>query len=126
MEAASGAFRSLMEAIFNGLNDLRDLVLTASLLSEACLKSTKPVFCLCKVSLSPIIRSRTLTTQEVRLIGLKEARSDAGFPAFRSGTMIAFLHICGQALSFNDRLQIFSRVLSLPSFEEEWRDVAWS
>ena len=45
-------------------------------------------------------------TQDVRLIGRNDARFDAGLPCFRSGIMMAFLHICGRSPLLSDKLKI--------------------
>ena len=49
-----------------------------------------------------IILSNSLTTQEVRLIGLNESTSQAGFPALRTGLMNTWLQNYGMSALRNE------------------------
>ena len=53
-----------------------------------------------------MIRSRSFTMQEVRLIGRKEAASLGDFPPFNNGIMVATPQICGQSVRWNEVLNM--------------------
>ena len=53
-----------------------------------------------------MIRSRSFMTQEVRLIGRKEAKSLGDFPAFSNGIMMVTIQIGGQSGRWNDALNV--------------------
>ena len=55
-----------------------------------------------------MIRSRSFTTQEVRLIGRKEPTSLGDFPAFSNGIRKATLQIRGQSARWNEALNMES------------------
>ena len=55
-----------------------------------------------------MIRFRSFTTQEVRLIGRKEATSLGDFPAFSNGIMKATLQIRGQSARWTEALNMES------------------
>ena len=54
------------------------------------------------------MRFRSLTRQEVRLMGRKDATSLRDFPAFRNGMIVATLQIRGQWASEKDELNMDS------------------
>ena len=64
--------------------------------------------------------------QDVRLIGLNDSTSLAGFPRFNSGMMTPCLHIWGMSAFRKDRLQIessSSRALGPSSFKKRQGNV---
>ena len=57
------------------------------------------------ISLVAMRRSISLVMQDVKLMGRKEDNSDAGFPGFKRGIIVALRQTCGQTLSFHERLK---------------------
>ena len=58
-------------------------------LKPACCPDIQPFLSQMKYIRADIIFSRSLPTHEVRLIGLKDPKSDGGLLAFRRGIMLA-------------------------------------
>ena len=52
-------------------------------------------------------RSNSFAIHDVKLIGRKEDISDAGFPGFKRGIIVALRQTCGQTLSFHERVEKF-------------------
>ena len=106
-----------MEIIFYCFDYLRDLIFAASTITKPSLESAEQIFRFCDVVKTISKNSlRSLTTQDVRLMGRKDAIS-LDFSAFSNGMMNATLQILGQLAREKDELNMDSDLWRGPSIK---------
>ena len=101
--------QEMLKTIFNCLNYSSNLILVALSFTKTSFESTEQVVGFGGiVETTARMRSRSLTTHYVRLMGQKDATSLGDFPAFSNGMIVATLQIRGQWANQNDELNMDS------------------
>ena len=99
----------LLKTVFNCLNYSSNLILIALPFTKTSFESTEQVAGFGGiVETTARMRSRSLKTHYVRLMGQKDASSLGDFPAFSNGMIVATLQIRGQWANQNDELNMDS------------------
>ena len=89
--------QEMLKTIFNCLNYSSNLILVALSFTKISFESTEQVVGFGGiVETTARMRSRSLTTHYVRLMGQKDGTSQGDFPAFSNGMIVATLQIRGQ------------------------------
>ena len=101
--------QGLLKTIFKCLNYSSNLILIALPFTKTSFESTEQVASFGGiVETTARMRSRSLTTHYVRLMGQKDATSLGDFPAFSNGMILATLQIRGQWANENNELNMDS------------------